>query len=121
MSTKDTPQEEDKHIVARSDVENGLQDHEKTIDFASEANEAVFGAPEDVIDSIDNNNMENRRVIRVDNPPDGLGGNENAVEDKAEGNKASLVSIGGDTQTDEEIDRAALEALTNIIRNEPQD
>ncbi|GMI40334.1 hypothetical protein TrCOL_g12993 [Triparma columacea] len=121
MSTKDSSQQEDKHIVASSDVENGLQDHEKTIDFASEANEAIFGAPEDVIDSIDDNNMENGRVIRVDDPPDGLGGNENSVEEKAEGKKASLVSIGGITQTDEEIDRAALEALTNILRNEPQD
>ncbi|GMI45735.1 hypothetical protein TrCOL_g13458, partial [Triparma columacea] len=106
MSTKDSPQQEDKHIVARSDVENGLQDHEKTIDFPSEANEGLFGAPEDVIDSIDDNNMENGRVFRVDDPPDGLKDNENSVEEKAEENKASLAGIGGATQTDEEIDRA---------------
>ena len=120
MSTKDRPQQEDKHIVASSDVENGLQDHGKTIDFTSGVSEGIFDAPEVVVNSIDDNNMENGRVFRVNDPPDGLGGNENAVEDKAEGNKASLIGISGATQTDEEIDRAALEALTNIIRNESQ-
>ncbi|GMI43693.1 hypothetical protein TrCOL_g6405 [Triparma columacea] len=117
MSTKDSPQQEDKHIVASSDIENGLQDH----DFSSEANEAIFGAPEDVIDSINDNNMENGWVFRGDNPPDGLGDNENLVEEKDKGNKASLVGIGGATQIDKEIDRAELEALTNIIRNKKQD
>ena len=66
MSTKDSPKQEDKHIVASSDVENGLQDHEKTIGFASGVSEGIFGAPEDVIDSINDNNMENGRVFRVD-------------------------------------------------------
>ena len=90
MSTKDRPQQEDKHIVASSDVENGLQDHEKTIDFASEANEAIFGALEVVIDSSDDNNTENGRIIRFDDPPDGLGGNENSVEEKLRETKRPL-------------------------------
>ena len=106
MSTKDSPQQEDEHIVARSDVEHGLEDHGKPIDIASGVSEGICGAPEVVIDSIDDNNMENERFFRVDDPPDGLGGNANLVEEKAEENKASLVSIGGATQTDEEVDRA---------------
>jgi hypothetical protein len=106
MSTKDTPQQEDKHIVASINVEHDLKDHGQPIDIASGVSEGMFGAPEDVIDSIDDNDMENGRVFRVDDPPDGLGGNEYLVEEEAEGNKASLVGIGGATQTNEEIDRA---------------
>ena len=106
MSTKDSFQQEDKHIVASIDVEHGLKGHGKPIDIASGVSEGIIGAPEDVIDSIDDNNMENGRVFRVDDPPDGLGGNKNSVEKNAEGNRESLVGIGGATQTDEEIDRA---------------
>jgi hypothetical protein len=65
--------------------------------------------------------MEKGRVNCVDDPPSELDDAENLEEKLAEGIQVSPVSVGDTGQTDEEIDQAALEALANIIRNEPQD
>ena len=45
MSTKDSPQQEDKHIVASTDVKHGLEDHGKPIDIASGVSEGYLVLP----------------------------------------------------------------------------
>ena len=103
---KVSPKQEDEQVIAVNDDERGLTDQEKNVDVESEVYEEIVGAPDDVIELINDNDMENGRVFGVDDPPDGLDDNEHSVEEKAEGNKASLLGIAGATQTDEEIDRA---------------
>ncbi|GMI31458.1 hypothetical protein TrCOL_g854 [Triparma columacea] len=121
MSTKASPKLENKHVVAANDVKRGTTDKGKLVDVENEVNEEIVGAPDDIIEFIIDNDMEKGRVTRVDDPPGELDDAENLEDEKVEGIQLSPVSVGDTKQTDEEIDQAALEALANIIRNEPQD
>jgi hypothetical protein len=118
---KVSPKQEVEQVVAVKDDERGPTHQENNVDIESKVNEEIVGAPDDIIELINDNDKEKGRVTRVYDPPDELDDAENLEENIAEGIQLSPVSVGDTKQTDEEIDQAALEALAKIIRNEPQD
>ena len=121
MSMKVSPKQVDEQVIAVNDDERGPTDEEENVDVESEVNEGIVGAPDDIVELINDNDMEKGHVTRVYTPPDELHDAEKMEGENDEGVHLSPVSVGDTEQTDEEIDQAALEALANIIRNEPQD
>jgi hypothetical protein len=121
MSTQASPKLGDKRVVAANDVKRDTTDKGKLVDIESEVNEGIVGAPDNIVELINDNDMEKGRVTRVDDPPGELDDAENLEDEKVEGIQLSPVSVGDTKQTDEEIDQAKLKALADVIRNEPQD
>ena len=107
MSTKASPKLEDEHVVAATDVKRGTTDQAQFVDVESVVNGETVGAAEDIVASIDDNDVEKGCVTRVDDPPDGLDCDEKLLEEKIDGSHASLEVVGDTEQTDNEIQAAA--------------
>jgi hypothetical protein len=107
MSTKASPKLEDEHVVAATDVKRGTTDQAKFVNVESVVNGETVGAAEDIVASIDDNDVEKGCVTRVDDPPDGLDCDEKLLEEKIDGSHASLEVVGDTEQTDNEIQAAA--------------
>jgi hypothetical protein len=110
MSTTARPKLEDEHVVAATDVKRGTFDQVQFVDVKSEVNEETVGAAEDIVASVDDNDVEKGCVTRVDDPPDGLDCDGKSLEEKIEGSRASLEVVGDTERTDDKIDQASLKA-----------
>ena len=110
MSTAASPKLDDEHVVAATDVKRGTTDQAQFVDVESKVNRETVGAAEDVVDSNDDKDVEKGCVTYVDDPPDGLDRDGKLLEEKIEGNHASLEVVGDTEKTDNEIDEATLKA-----------
>ena len=107
---------ENGHSEAVSDVEKGPFKQREGISIPIGTAAAIVGAPQDVADSTDDNDIERGHGEK---PPDEPSGGAN-VPEKIVTSDTSLVGSSNVKLTDDEIDEAARQALANIIKNVPQ-
>jgi hypothetical protein len=103
MSTKASPKLENEHVVAATNVKRGTTDQAQFVDVESVVNRETVGAAEDIVASVDDNDVEKGCVTRVDDPPDGLDCDGKLLEEEIEGSRASLEVVGDTERTDNAI------------------